>query len=481
MLDPRLTFESYVVGPSNRLAAAAARRVAEAPGQAYNPLFVHAPSGLGKTHLLMAIGNHAVRSGSDVHVMYDTLERLMESVMAAIEAGERDAFRTRVRESGMLLLDDVQFLAGRHALQEELLRAWDAFLVQGGQVVLASDRPPAEIDGLDQRLLTRFSGGLIADLGPPDYETRVAIVRRKSEERGQSLSPGVAEVLARAALENVRELQGRLNRVLAGQELDGRPLSAEEVAKLLGVPVPPDDSPEFREFLAEIAGTVDELVEKLDAGIEPMAGVEEFPAPPPGPALDDLPLDPGSFAVRAARTVPDEPGERYSPFVAYGGRDSGKTALLLAIAHALRERHPEMRVAYIEGRDFTAGLIEAIEQGRLDAWRARWRSAGALLIDDVDALTATERAQEELFHLFDALRARNAQLVFSASAPPRELEGMEARLRTRLESGLVVDLNEAQRKPVQQTGEPVDEWFLNPEKVLWTWPYLEAWLEEDAR
>jgi len=480
MIDPRLTFENFIVGTSNRLAAGAAKRVAGSPGQTYNPLFVHAPSGLGKTHLLMAIGNQAAREGDDLHVMYDTLERLMDSVMTAIEAGERDAFRTRVRDAGMLLLDDVQFLAGRRSVQEELLRAWDAFVANGGQVVLASDRPPSEIDGLDERLLSRFSEGLIADLGPPDYETRVAIVRRKSEERGQSLSPGVAEVLARAALENVRELQGRLNRVLAGQELDGRPLSAEEVARLLGVPVPPDDSPEFREFLADIAGTVDELVDKLDAGLPQEGDREEFPEPPAGPRLEDLALDPGSFVVRAARAVLDEPGERYSPFVVHGGADAGKTTLLLALAHALKDGHPGLRVAYVEGREFTASLIEAIEQGRLDAWRVRYRSADALLLDDVDELTATERAQEELFHLFDALRSTGAQLVFSASAPPRALEGVEPRLRTRLESGLVVDLAEAVPAKEAAPGEAVDEWFLNREKVLWNWPYLEEWLEGDA-
>ena len=180
-LDPRNTFDSYIVGTANRLAAAAAKRVAEAPGAAYNPLFLYSESGLGKTHLIMAIGNHIHRVHDDIEVVYDTLEHLMEGVMEAIQAGERDAFRARLRGASVLLLDDVQFLAGRRGAQEELLRSWDALTARGGQVVLASDRPPAEIDGLDQRLLSRFSGGLMADLSVPDYETRVAIARHKAK------------------------------------------------------------------------------------------------------------------------------------------------------------------------------------------------------------------------------------------------------------------------------------------------------------
>jgi chromosomal replication initiator protein len=216
-LDPRNTFDSYIVGTANRLAAAAAKRVAESPGAAYNPLFLYSESGLGKTHLIMAIGNHVRRVHGDIEVVYDTLEHLMEGVMEAIQAGERDAFRTRLRGASVLLLDDVQFLAGRRGAQEELLRSWDGLTARGGQVVLASDRPPAEIDGLDQRLLSRFSGGLMADLSLPDYETRVAIVRHKAEERGHLLSAGVAEALAKHAFGNVRELQGALNRIIAVQ------------------------------------------------------------------------------------------------------------------------------------------------------------------------------------------------------------------------------------------------------------------------
>src|SRR5690606_6314777 len=249
-----------IVGSANRLAAAAAKRVAEAPGAAYNPLFLYSESGLGKTHLIMAIGNHIHRVHDDIEVVYDTLEHLMEGVMEAIQAGERDAFRARLRGASVLLLDDVQFLAGRRGAQEELLRSWDALTARGGQVVLASDRPPAEIDGLDQRLLSRFSGGLMADLSVPDYETRVAIARHKAEERGHLLSAGVAEALAKHAFGNVRELQGALNRIIAVQELDRRPVSAEEVADLLGRPAELSGRDEFGSFMEEVTGTLGQAI-----------------------------------------------------------------------------------------------------------------------------------------------------------------------------------------------------------------------------
>src|SRR3954470_4267346 len=227
-LDNRFNFDSFIVGTANRLAAAAAKRVAEAPGSAYNPLFIYSASGLGKTHLIMAIGAHIRRVHPQVNVMYDTLEHLMDGVMNAIQAGERDAFRNQMRDVSVLLLDDVQFLASRRGAQEELLRAWDSISARGGQLVLASDRPPNVIDDLDQRLLSRFSGGLITDLDVPDYETRIAIVTRKAGERGQPLAAGVAETIAKIGYANVRELQGALNRVLAVQELDEREVSAHE-------------------------------------------------------------------------------------------------------------------------------------------------------------------------------------------------------------------------------------------------------------
>jgi chromosomal replication initiation ATPase DnaA len=567
-LDPRFTFDTYIVGTSNRLAAAAARRIADAPGTAYNPLFLYSASGLGKTHLIMAIGNHIARVQPRLTVIYDTLEHLMEGVMEAIQAGERDAFRSRLRDAAVLLLDDVQFLAGRRGAQEELLRAWDALSARGGQVVLASDRPPTEIDALDQRLLSRFSGGLIADLSVPDYETRVAIVRKKAEERGQALTAGVAEILARVAFGNVRELQGGLNRVLAVQELEERAVSAEEVARLLNIQQAKMQHDEFGSFLHDIVGTVGDVVaritpeqkladailrwegegyrtrqleavlsasptpedvEALLAGYEAaiarlteiastirqldpgagelarldvlrnpdrLADAEELleqvrdrmrplPQPPEHPRFDDLSLDHELLAVRAARAVAAAPGDRYNPFFVHAPPGVGKSSLVTALALAFRDRHGAETVAFMTGQEFAAELIAAIKQNHVDAWRARYRRARLLVIDGVDELMHTERAQEELFHFFDAARRAGVQLVFTASSAPRDLSGFEDRLRTRLEGGLVVDLMPTQADDtlsaelvaaVAGAGaarSAADQWFTNREKLIWNWPYLQ--------
>ncbi|MEJ2185195.1 MAG: DnaA/Hda family protein, partial [Gemmatimonadota bacterium] len=507
-----------VVGSSNRLAAAAARRVAELPGTTYNPLFVYSASGLGKTHLLTAIGHHAAALHNGLTPIYDTLEHLMEEVRLSVEAGERDALRTSLRDAGMLLLDDVQFLAGHRQIQEELLRAWDALSSHGAQVVLTSDRPPHEMDNLDERLLSRFSGGLIIDMAVPDYETRIAIVRRKARERDHELADGVPESLARIAFSNVRELQGALNRVIAVQELEQRQVSAVEVGTLLGTATARRGNDEFGEFLSEITGTVTEVVEEAErraadailrwegAGyrtrrleallsgpstpmrvqelvhrfeadaarletieaeiraLEPeaaelermdvlrdpdrlteaealLAQVRErcrpLPEPPPG-TFDDVGLAEDDLALRAAVAVAEEPGVKYNPLYVHGPAAETRAALTAAMANRMRELDPSVRVGYVGAEEFSRELIEGLERNHIEAWRARYRATQALFLVDVDRLAGTERSQEELFHLFDELNREGVQLVFTAAVPPQALE-LHARLRSRLESGLVVE------------------------------------------
>jgi chromosomal replication initiator protein len=226
-LNPRFRFEGYVVGSGNRLAATAARTVAESPGSAYNPLFLYAKSGLGKTHLLQAVGFLALERQSTLRVEYLTLEEFVERYHAAVAAGQVEAFRRSALETDLLLLDDVQFLADHREMQAELLRITEALQAAERQIVLTCDRPPGEIADLDERLVSRLSGGLLVDIAAPDFETRLAILLRKVAERGVEMPPGVLEVVAEVGAANVRELIGFVNRLIAFQAVGGGTLTPE--------------------------------------------------------------------------------------------------------------------------------------------------------------------------------------------------------------------------------------------------------------
>lgn len=232
--DVRSRFDTFVVGAANRLAVSAARAVAQSPGAAYNPLFIYAASGLGKTHLLSAIGQLAKQLQPDLQVEYITTDELVEHLHEAVTRGETEAFRRRFAELDVLLLDDVQFLTGRQETQSELLRLFNVLQRSGKQIVLTSDRPPAEIADLDDRLMSRFSGGLLVDMGAPDYETRVAILRRRCDERDVTFAPGVVEEVARVVFANVREMQGAINRLIAFQTLGEGDVRVESIQGLLG-------------------------------------------------------------------------------------------------------------------------------------------------------------------------------------------------------------------------------------------------------
>ena len=182
-LNPRFRFDTFVVGAANRLAVSAAKSVAESPGVAYNPLFIYSGPGLGKTHLLMAVAHAARTINPGLVVEYLTLDDFVESFHAAVAAGQGEAYRRRFTEIDLLLVDDVQFLDRRREMQSELLRVINSMQTANRQIVLTSDRSPSEIESLDERLIQRFAGGLVIDIAAPDYETRVAIVRRHAEER----------------------------------------------------------------------------------------------------------------------------------------------------------------------------------------------------------------------------------------------------------------------------------------------------------
>ncbi|HEX7122158.1 MAG TPA: DnaA/Hda family protein, partial [Gemmatimonadaceae bacterium] len=261
MREARLRFDNFVVGASNRLAASAALAVARAPGSTYNPLFIYGPSGLGKTHLLTALRHESRTINGKLAAVYLGLEDFIAELEAAIGAGQIEGFRRRFQRLELLLLDDVQFLDGRTEAQSELLRIFVAMQERGGQLVMASDRAPSDLADLDRRLLTRMAGGLVVDIGVPEYETRVAILRNICSERRLSFAPGILEEVARVPTDNVRELHGVLNKLVAQQSALRAPLTLAKARDLLGLlpaPQPPD---EFEMFVTEVANVVEKSVE----------------------------------------------------------------------------------------------------------------------------------------------------------------------------------------------------------------------------
>jgi chromosomal replication initiator protein len=535
-LNPRFSFETFVVGSANRLAVTAGRTVAENPGSAYNPLFIYSGSGLGKTHVLMAIGHAAKTIAAQLNIEYLTLDEYVEAFHAAIAAGQGDAFRRRFQNVDVLLVDDVQFLTNRKEMQAELLRLTEALQQSGHQIVLASDRPPAEIADLDERLISRFSGGLVVDMGVPDYETRVAILRRKAEERGSKFQPGVLETVAKVEYPNVRELMGALNRLVAFQAVNDTPINAEAASKVLGIPTtsstaasptaassPAASADEFSQFLSDVTVTVGKAVEawrarvteavlrwegegyrtgrleklleqetpaavddaiaayvqdverlkaleaevavldpqaagekvfrdpdRMDAAEAAAAKVRDGAAPPPAPSaafpFETYVAGPSNeVALSAARDCLAKPGKKYNPLVIVGRSGLGKTHLLNAIGLELARKKNAV-VACLSTQQFVDELIAAIDGNRVDWWRARYRRATALLLDDIHLLAGKERTQEELFNLFNQLVDADRQLVFTAPAHPNTLEGLEERIVSRLEGGLVAEIVEPDKE-----------------------------------
>jgi chromosomal replication initiator protein len=226
-LNPRYTFANFIVGSANRLAHAASLSVAERPGHAYNPLFLYGGVGLGKTHLMHAIGNQVIARFPRKRVAYATSEKFTNEFITSIQQGKIDDFRARYRRIDVLLIDDIQFIADKERTQEEFFHTFNAIHEDGKQIVLSSDRPPKAILTLEERLRSRFEWGLIADLGAPDLETRIAILRAKADEQGVPITSDVIEFIARKVVSNVRELEGALNRIVAYASMGAMPISIE--------------------------------------------------------------------------------------------------------------------------------------------------------------------------------------------------------------------------------------------------------------
>lgn len=546
-LNPKFSFETLVVGAANRLAVTAARTVAESPGSTYNPLFIYSPTGLGKTHLLMAIGQQAKALAPQARVEYLTIDEFVEAYHAAVAAGQSEALRRRYAQVDVLLVDDVQFLTHRREMQAELLRITQELQTAGKQIVLTSDSPPSEIADLDERLLSRFDAGLLVDIGAPDAETRLAILQRRAEDRGATFGEGVLQAVAAFEVPNVRELLGLLNKLVAYQAVSESPITPDGASELLAsevrTGVPPTTGPapalvvpgeraaepgearpdEFADFLSDVAHTVEEQVElwrsrlgqavmrweaegyrtarleqlleqdvpvavervlrqyerdieRLRASQATMAKLDAERAddpiffdpdrldevdqlvqaalqdvgPPPGPSAawalaSFVSGEANKVAHNAAEAVAQQPGTRYNPLVLAGPTGVGKTHLLHAIGHQL-VAGPDAVVACLSAQQLIDELVEAIDGDRVDGWRTRFRRATAFLLDDAHLLAGKDRTQEEVFHLFNELLGSQRQLVFTLVAAPREVEGLDDRLVSRLEGGLVVNMTSPDRE-----------------------------------
>ena len=232
-LNAKYTFANFVVGPFNELAHAASWAVSQSPGKVYNPLFVYGRVGLGKTHLLQAVGNEILANFSQKKVQYTPSERFTSGVVSAIRKHSIDSFKAKYRNIDILILDDVQFLSGKEKTQEEFFHIFNHLYENNKQIVLSSDRPPKAISALAERLRSRFEGGMIADISYPDYETRLAILKNKCQEKATELPEDILDYIASNIEKNIRELEGALVRLLAYQKLNNQLVDLETAEKLL--------------------------------------------------------------------------------------------------------------------------------------------------------------------------------------------------------------------------------------------------------
>jgi len=232
-LNPRYTFENFIVGPFNELPFAAATAITKNPGSVYNPLFIYGGVGLGKTHLLQAIGNQITKDIPDKKIKYLSSEKLTSGIVNAIKNRSIDSLKNLYKMVDVLIIDDIQFLTGKEKTQEEFFHIFNALYEKNKQIILSSDRPPKAIPALEERLRSRFEGGMIADISYPDYETRLAILKTKAQEKGISVSDQIIEYIASSIQRNVRELEGALNRMSAHQKMTNQSIDLTVAQALL--------------------------------------------------------------------------------------------------------------------------------------------------------------------------------------------------------------------------------------------------------
>lgn len=269
-LNPSYTFDTFVVGNSNRFAHSASLAVAESPGEIYNPLYIHGGPGLGKTHLIHSIGHFILNQNPNARVLYVTSEEFTNEVIEAIRNGNSSSmskFRDKYRKVDVLMIDDVQFIIGKESTQEEFFHTFNALREQGKQIILTSDKPPKEIETLEERIRSRFEWGLTADIGAPDYETKMAILRKKSENDSISLDDDILQYIANNIKSNIRELEGALNKLVAIHSLDHKPITLEIAKKELANIITPNKP---REITPQLI--IEAVSEHFNISIDQMIG-----------------------------------------------------------------------------------------------------------------------------------------------------------------------------------------------------------------
>ena len=229
--NPQFTFENFVVGPSNRFAHGAAIAVSKAPGQVYNPLFIYGPPGVGKTHLLYAIANGIRKQNPNANIVYIKGDQFTIELIEAIQKGKNIEFRSKYREADLFLIDDVQFIAGKEATQEEFFHTFNKLYEEHKQIVMTSDRKPSDMQTLEDRLKSRFEWGLLADIQPPDYETRMAILKNKAKHLGLDLDDDVCNFIAINVTNNVRQIEGTVKKIMAYRDLNDMPLDLPNISR----------------------------------------------------------------------------------------------------------------------------------------------------------------------------------------------------------------------------------------------------------
>jgi len=231
--NPQFTFDNFVVGPSNRIAHGAAVAVSNSPGQTYNPLFLYGPPGVGKTHLLYAIANGIRKANQNANIVYIKGDQFTNELVSAIRDGKNIEFRSKYREADLFLIDDIQFIAGKETTQEEFFHTFNKLYEENKQIVMTSDRKPSDMLTLEDRLRTRFEWGLIVDIQPPDYETRMAIIKTKAMSLGLELSDEVCNYIAVNVTNNVRQIEGTVKKIMAYRDLNNMPLDLPNVSRAI--------------------------------------------------------------------------------------------------------------------------------------------------------------------------------------------------------------------------------------------------------